>query len=88
MTYDVELLATANSDLGKLDPKTRKRILDKLSWFTVNLDEIRQKALKPPYEGIFRLRCGDYRVIYVCDRKNRMITVHRVQHRVMAESSA
>ncbi|MCY4313102.1 MAG: type II toxin-antitoxin system RelE/ParE family toxin [Gammaproteobacteria bacterium] len=81
MTYDVELLATANFDLGKLDPKNHKRVLNKLSWLAVNLDETRQKALKPPYEGMFRLRCGDYRIIYTCDRKKRMITVHRVQHR-------
>ena len=81
MTYDVDLLATANSDLEKLDPKTHKRVLDKLSWFAVNLGEIRQTALKPPYEGMFRLRCGDYRIVYVCDKKTRRITVHRVQHR-------
>ena len=52
MTYDVDLISTANSDLDKLDPKTRKRVVVRLSWLGVNIEKIRQKALKPPYEDM------------------------------------
>ena len=81
MTYDVEFTSNAKSDLGRLDAKITRRVLEKLDWLADNLDVVGQKALTAPLKGMFKLRCGDYRVIYDCDRSRRRITVFRVQHR-------
>ena len=32
-------------------------------------------------ENLFRVRIGDYRVVYQVDLKNRLITIFRVRHR-------
>jgi mRNA interferase RelE/StbE len=32
-------------------------------------------------EDKFRLRVGDYRIIYTVDNHNKVITIHRVRHR-------
>ena len=81
MTCDVGFTSNAKSDLDRLDAKITRRVLEKLAWLADNLDIVRQEALTVPLKGMFKLRCGDYRVIYDCDRRRRRITVSRVGHR-------
>ncbi len=81
MTYDVEFTSNAKSDLDRLDAKITRRVLEKLAWLADNLDIVRQEVLTAPLKGMFKLRCGDYRVFYDCDRRRRRITVSRVGHR-------
>lgn len=81
MTYDVEFTTNAKSDLDRLDARITQRVLKRLNWLADNLDIVGQEALTVPLKGMFKLRCGDYRVIYDCDRRRRRITVFRVRHR-------
>jgi mRNA interferase RelE/StbE len=32
-------------------------------------------------EGLFRIRVGDYRIIYEVDRRKRQVIIHHVRHR-------
>jgi mRNA interferase RelE/StbE len=81
VTYDVEFTSNAKSDLDRLDAKITRRVLEKLAWLADNLDIVRKEVLTAPLKGMFKLRCGDYRVFYDCDRRRRRITVSRVGHR-------
>jgi len=61
------------SDEGKisfslLDKAVAQRILNKLKWFTQHIEAISPLPLKWNYEGLFKLRIGDWRVIYDIDR--------------------
>ena len=46
-----------------------------------NVETISPEALRGPWRGVFKLRVGDYRVIYTYDRAGRKIIVHFVRHR-------
>ncbi len=79
--YDVVFSDRAQSDVRRLDRATAQRVIGKLRWLAENFEATKLTALTGPDQGRFRLRVGDYRVVYVVDRKKREIEVYRVQHR-------
>ena len=85
--YDVEFTANAESDLGRLDAPIAHRVLTRLRWLTENFDSVRPEALSGQWKGMFKLRVGDYRVLYTCDRAERKIVVHLVGHRLFVNST-
>ena len=77
--FSLEWKEGAINQLQKLDFILSKRIYKKVGELIINpfLKDI--KKLKG--EDAFRLRIGDYRVIFDMDRKNRTITILRLGHR-------
>ena len=68
-------------DLKGLDRSIKQRILDKIQWLLEHVEEMRHESLTAQWEGMYRLRVGDYRVVYGIDREHRQITVYAVGHR-------
>jgi mRNA interferase RelE/StbE len=81
MAYSIELTNPAFSGLEKLSQKNQKRVLRKLQWLADNFDELDAIALTGDLSGLFKLRIGDYRVLYTSSETTEIITVHRVGHR-------
>lgn len=81
MTYRVDYQEQAAIDLEKLSPSWQKRIIKKVSWLAENFDSVRPLQLSANLAGFYKLRVGDYRVIYECDRVIRVITIERIGHR-------
>jgi mRNA interferase RelE/StbE len=79
--FQVELLPPAINDLQHLDKPVAQRIIHKLRWLAENFESVVPETLAGPFLGLFKLRVGDYRVIYETDRENRLITVHLIGHR-------
>jgi len=67
--------------LRDLDRSIRRRILAKIQWLLEHVEEIRHEPLTAPWEGMYRLRVGDYRVVYGIDRKQRRVIIYAVDHR-------
>jgi mRNA interferase RelE/StbE len=64
MNYLVEYEPEALADLEKLRKSVCQRIVNKINWLAENLDQITPKPLTADLSGFFKLRVGDYRVIY------------------------
>ena len=79
--FQVEFTATAQSDLARLDKPMAQRVLKKLRWLAENFEAITPEALTGQWQGVFKLRVGDYRVLYTCDREKQTIVVRFVRHR-------
>ena len=79
--YNVEFTPDAESDLGRLDKSIAQRVLEKLRWLAENFDSVRLEALTGQWQGMFKLRVGDYRVLYTYDQEKREIIVHFARHR-------
>ena len=79
--YHVDFTPDAEADLGRLDTPVAQRVLKKLRWLAENFDVIAPEALSEQWQGMFKLRAGDYRVVYTFDRSKRNIIVHFVRHR-------
>lgn len=80
-TYTVEFLTEARTNLKRLSKPNAQRILNRINWLSSNLDSVSHEALTGEFKSLFKLRVGDYRVIYSVTRNERLITIHLVGHR-------
>ena len=60
----VALTPTATADLRRLDPAVARRVVTKLHRLAENIETVRLETLAGPWQGVFKLRVGDYRVLY------------------------
>jgi len=79
--YDLRILEDASRDLSRLDKGVGRRIVERVNWLAATLDEIRPEALTGDLVGLFKLRVGDYRVIYEIVRKEKTIVIHAIGYR-------
>ena len=81
MSYKIELRPEAIHDLESLDTSVVDRILKKLNWLKENFEIITPVPLKGELKGLFKLRVGDYRILYTHNKKQKLISVHLIGHR-------
>lgn len=79
--YKLDFSADGRSSLASLDKEIAQRVLDKLKWLIQNIEFISPLPLHGKYSGLFKLKVGDWRVIYEIDYGKRVINVHKVGHR-------
>ncbi len=80
-TYTVRMLAAAAADLERLDRAVAGRIVRRLQWLAKNLEHIKPTPLVGELSGLYKLRTGDYRVIYEILRQESLIVIHAIGHR-------
>lgn len=81
-TLSVLLTTEAQADILRLDVPLRRRILDKLAWIGENAALIRHQAMQgDDWQGCFRYRFGDYRIIYQPDWPAETLIVLKIGHR-------
>ena len=81
MSYSIEYESEALSDLEKLAPYIRKRIINKIEWLAQNFEQITPQSLTGDWTGFYKLRVGDYRIIYQIDLSEKIIMIDVVGHR-------
>jgi mRNA interferase RelE/StbE len=81
MGYSVEFTSEAATDLDTLTSTVQERILRKIRWLSENFTNISPQALSADLSGLFKLRVGDYRVIYSFNVDIQYITIHKIGHR-------
>jgi len=79
--YRFDFTAGAERDLDHLDAAIRTRILKRLKWLGENAEDIQHEALSGPLSDLFKLRVGDYRILYDIIEGGNLIVVHQVGHR-------
>lgn len=71
----------AESDIRRLDAPVRRRVLEKLKWFVENFNDVTPFPLDNPWKGFFKLRVGDWRIIYEVETSKNLVTVHLIDRR-------
>lgn len=79
--YQVRILDAASRELSRLDKQTVLRVVRRIRWLSENLDTIKPIALKRDLAGLYKLRVGDYRVVYNILHNEKVIVVHLIGHR-------
>ena len=80
--YEVEFRPEAEADLARLSKSIAQRILKKLRWLAENFESVNPEQLTGQWKGLYKLRVGDYRVIYTFDIVSRkVIIIHLIKHR-------
>ena len=83
MTYKLLFLKEAVEEFKRLDKAVQRIIKEKLELLAQNSQALRNniKPLKGKYKGLYRLRVGNYRIIYKVDNDQLIILVIRIGHR-------
>jgi len=81
MTYSVEFTLQSEGDLARLDKTIAQHIADKINWLSQNIESIIPTPLKGQFKGKYKLRVGDWRVIYSFNHSPQIITIYAVRHR-------
>jgi mRNA interferase RelE/StbE len=79
--YRILILDAATRGLARLAEPVSRRIVERIHWLAGNLDAIRLGALTGDLAGIYKLRVGDYRVIYEILQDEQTIVIHMAGHR-------
>ena len=74
----LELGARAKQHFYSLDIELQRRVLEKLQWFLDN--NVALEALEGNLKGLFKLRVGDYRIVYEFESDTHIV-VRFIGHR-------
>jgi mRNA interferase RelE/StbE len=78
--YRVELRPTAEKDLDKLPSDTQERIFSRMDSLALNPTPPGCAKLKPE-KNRYRIRVGDYRIVYRIYLNPRSVLVEFIRHR-------
>ena len=79
-TYEIVFVRSARKELQALPDIASERILDKIELLAANPRSPDSRKLHG-HSNLWRIRIGEYRVVYSIDDKNQLITVFIVRHR-------
>lgn len=79
--WALNFTSEAERDLAQLDRETRRRIIDKIDWLAENFDSILPSVLTAELKEFFKLRVGDWRVMYSISWQSYEIKICYIDHR-------
>jgi mRNA interferase RelE/StbE len=79
-SYNIEFKPSAEKDLRSLPKPIISRVMAKIE--KLGADPFSLQALKLSVaEHLYRLRVGDYRIIFEVDEQTKKVIIHYVRHR-------
>jgi len=79
--YLVVFMPQASDDLRCLSKPIAQRILHKLKWLSQNFSDLTPNKLTGELREFYKLRVGNYRVIYTANQEEHLLMVHLIGHR-------
>jgi mRNA interferase RelE/StbE len=79
--WSFRITPEAERDIDRLDIQIKRRVVEKLRWFVENFDHVTPLPLGEPMRGFFKLRVGDWRVIYEVESSGEIIVIHSIDRR-------
>jgi len=79
-SYEILWKRSAERELRNIDPKQLSRIINAVESLVDNPFPPQYHKLGGSERG-YRIRVGDYRVIYQADTKAKIVTIYHVRHR-------
>jgi len=79
LVYKIEYDPKALKQLQKLDKHEASKILEGIETYANDPVTTKTKKLKTPFDGAYRLRIGDYRVIFFQD--DELMLISKIAHR-------
>lgn len=79
--WALEFTLVAEEDVARLDAAVRKRTLNKIKWLRDHFNDIVPQPLGGVYQGLFKLRTGDWRIVYEINAEKQLLTIHLIDRR-------
>ena len=79
-SYSVALKPSVEKDLRSLSKSLVARVMERIE--SLKTDPFPRQAIKlSGTERLYRIRLGDYHIVYEVDTKARQVLIHHVRHR-------
>jgi mRNA interferase RelE/StbE len=79
LAYNIEYDPKAIKQLQKLNKSIASDIFNCIEQFANSPILTKIKKLKTPFDGAYRLRCGDYRVVFY--QEDNLMLISKIAHR-------
>ena len=79
--YEIELSNKAEKNLKKLQKDIQKKVIKKIDGLATNPHPSGSKKLSTNEENIYRIREGDYRILYTIKNQKLLILILVIGHR-------
>jgi mRNA interferase RelE/StbE len=79
--YQIRILDVAERELAQLDKTVGRRIVKRIRWLAENVEDVKPMSLTGDLAGFYKLRVGDYRVVYEILHAEQMLVIHLIGHR-------
>ena len=79
--YSLRILDAATRELAALDRQVAERIARRIRWLAENIESIKPLPLSGELSSFYKLRVGDYRVIYENLGPEQTLIIHGIGHR-------
>ncbi len=79
-SYEIKWKHSAEKDLRSIDRQCIPQILKVIESLADNPFQLKSRKLQGA-EASYRIRVGDYRIIYQVDIKEKLIVIYHVRHR-------
>ncbi len=80
MNYQITFSRSARKELQKLEESTLHKIFPKIEILANNPKPLGCRKLQS-YENLWRIRIGDYRVLYSIEENEKIIDIVAIRHR-------
>ena len=81
MAFKVTLRGEASARLRGLAPAPKREVRRMLREMEDDPFALNTMPLRPPLDGLYRVRVGDYRIVFRPGPREREVTVTRIGHR-------
>lgn len=81
MIYYIEYDSDTIKELASLPRQIQQRVVKKINWLTENVELIKHQSLTANWVEFYKLRVGDYRIIYTFDVEEKLIFIVKIGHR-------
>ncbi|MCU0375626.1 MAG: type II toxin-antitoxin system RelE/ParE family toxin [Chitinophagaceae bacterium] len=78
MNYEIVFSKSARKELSKIEPVNRQKIADSINELSEQPRPYGYIKLKDDSEGIYRIRAGDYSILYSIDDMVSIIEIRKV----------
>ena len=79
--YKIIFDKSAEKDLDNLSPDIIRRVIKAIGNLSVDARPSGCKKLSAANENLYRIRTGDYRIIYAVADEIKIVNIRRVRHR-------
>lgn len=79
--WSVKFTRQGQRDIDRLDHDVKQRIAAKLRWLSEHLGIVSPIPLTGNFRDFYKLRAGDWRVVYSLDLTDRQIIVEYIDNR-------
>ncbi len=79
--WSIEWRPEAERDLAQLDRTIRRRVIDKVDWLERHFIEITPLTLGADFADFYKLRVGDWRIVYKTDWNAKRLVISYIDRR-------